>query len=54
MTPKEKITRELKRECSSPKSKLIEISRRMESDGYAKDARQLWNIICRLEEWQNS
>ena len=53
MTTKAEATRRLKREVSSPKSKLLDILRQIESHGLAKDAHQLGNIIALLEDWQN-
>ena len=53
MTTKAEATRNLKREASAAKTRLLDILRKMESHGLAKDAYQLGNIIARLEDWQN-
>jgi len=53
MTKTEK-TRSLKSEISSPKSALLSILRKMESDGLSREAERLSNIIGRLEYFQNS
>jgi hypothetical protein len=47
-------SRRIKREIiSSPKSALISVLRRLESDGLKRDANALGNIIARLEDFQN-
>ncbi len=53
MATKTETTRRIKREASSPKSALLQLARRIEADGLAREAESLRNIICRLEDWQN-
>jgi hypothetical protein len=51
---KTETSRRVKSEVSPIKSRLLDLLRKLESGGLAKDARRLGNIIANLEDWQNS
>lgn len=44
--------RHLKSEATAPKSDLLRLLGRLESEGFAADARRLAKIIGSLEAWQ--
>jgi hypothetical protein len=52
LTDKESELRHIKSECNSPKHKLLDLARRLESIS-PREAAKLDAIIGRLEKWQN-
>jgi hypothetical protein len=50
---KTEVSRRVKGEVTPIKSQLLRLLCKLESDGLAKDARRLGNIIANLEDWQN-